>query len=101
MSEQPFSTRRELLRTTALGFGGLAFQALLAGSSVADESRSGEVSQPHFPARAKRVVFMFMKGGPSQVDTFDPKPMLDRDHFGTTDRFDSLLSKCQLLKEKR
>ena len=80
MSEQPFSTRRELLRTTALGFGGLAFQALLAGSSVADESRSGEVSQPHFPARAKRVVFMFMKGGPSQVDTFDPKPMLDRDH---------------------
>ena len=80
MSEQPFSTRRELLRTTALGFGGLAFQSLLAGSSVADESRSGEVSQPHFPARAKRVVFMFMKGGPSQVDTFDPKPMLDRDH---------------------
>ncbi len=35
---------------------------------------------PHFPARAKRIVFLFMKGGPSHVDTFDPKPMLDRDH---------------------
>ncbi len=35
---------------------------------------------PHFEARAKRVVFLFMKGGPSHVDTFDPKPMLDRDH---------------------
>lgn len=36
--------------------------------------------QPHFPARAKRVVFLFMKGGPSHVDTFDPKPLLTRDH---------------------
>jgi hypothetical protein len=36
--------------------------------------------QPHFPARAKRVIFLFMKGGPSQVDTFDPKPLLTRDH---------------------
>jgi hypothetical protein len=35
---------------------------------------------PHFPARAKRIVFVFMKGGPSHVDTFDPKPLLDRDH---------------------
>lgn len=35
---------------------------------------------PHFPPRAKRIVFLFMKGGPSHVDTFDPKPMLDRDH---------------------
>ena len=35
---------------------------------------------PHFPARAKRVIFLFMTGGPSQVDTFDPKPLLDRDH---------------------
>jgi hypothetical protein len=35
---------------------------------------------PHFDARAKRIVFLFMKGGPSQVDTFDPKPQLDRDH---------------------
>lgn len=35
---------------------------------------------PHLPARAKRVIFLFMKGGPSHVDTFDPKPILDRDH---------------------
>ncbi len=35
---------------------------------------------PHFPARAKRVIFLFMPGGPSQVDTFDPKPRLTQDH---------------------
>ncbi|HAC92305.1 MAG TPA: DUF1501 domain-containing protein [Planctomycetaceae bacterium] len=35
---------------------------------------------PHLPARAKRIIFLFMKGGPSHVDTFDPKPILDRDH---------------------
>ena len=35
--------------------------------------------QPHFPAKAKRIVFLFMKGGPSHVDTFDPKPLLTRD----------------------
>src|SRR5207248_11034375 len=35
---------------------------------------------PHFPARARRVIFLFMPGGPSQVDTFDPKPRLTRDH---------------------
>src|ERR1700738_607665 len=35
---------------------------------------------PHFPARAKQVIFLFMPGGPSQVDTFDPKPRLTRDH---------------------
>lgn len=39
-----------------------------------------QARQPHFPARAKRVVFLFMKGGPSHVDTFDPKPLLTRDH---------------------
>jgi len=35
---------------------------------------------PHFPRGPKRIVFVFMKGGPSHVDTFDPKPLLDRDH---------------------
>jgi hypothetical protein len=36
--------------------------------------------RPHFEPRAKRVIFLFMKGGPSAIDTFDPKPLLDRDH---------------------
>lgn len=67
----PLLQRREFLGAAALGFGQVAFQSLLASESV---------PRPHFPARAKRVIFLFMKGGPSHIDTFDPKPMLDRDH---------------------
>jgi len=80
--------RRRLLKTAAVGFGQLAFNALLAGDTTADDARSGISAHsggplapktPHLPARAKRIVFLFMKGGPSHVDTFDPKPLLDRD----------------------
>jgi len=73
-------TRRDLLQQAAVGFGNLALSALLA-----DEARSAgpkdrlAAKSPHFPARAKRVIFLFMKGGPSHLDTFDPKPLLDRD----------------------
>ncbi|MSR59366.1 MAG: DUF1501 domain-containing protein [Planctomycetaceae bacterium] len=78
--------RRELLRRTGGGFGALALAALLA-----DEARPGMAADsapaeyplaakaPHFVARAKRVIFLFMPGGPSQVDTFDPKPRLTQD----------------------
>ncbi len=81
------SNRRWLLKNSGLGFGYLAFRSLL-NSSLADELGPGNGSTshnplapkiPHFAARAKRVVFLFMKGGPSHVDTFDPKPLLDRD----------------------
>lgn len=75
--------RRQLLKNSAVGFGSLAFAALLNGGSRANEaapSTSRSVLKPHFAPRAKRIVFLFMKGGPSHVDTFDPKPMLDRDH---------------------
>lgn len=73
------STRRQLLKQSAVGFGHLAFASLLAGeSSTAGEATSPPL--PHHPPRAKRVVFLFMKGGPSHVDTFDPKPKLQRDH---------------------
>jgi hypothetical protein len=71
-------SRRRLLERTALGFGSLALASLLA-----DQSPAGEPTAPQplrIPARAKRVIFLFMKGGPSHVDTFDPKPLLDRDH---------------------
>ncbi|MEY4484372.1 MAG: hypothetical protein RL693_1824, partial [Verrucomicrobiota bacterium] len=70
-----------MLQRSAGGFGYLALQAMLGqekvGAAVANPLAS---KSPHFPARAKRVVFLFMKGGPSHVDTFDPKPLLDRDH---------------------
>ena len=74
-------SRRQLLQNSALGFGYLAFQSLFANSGIAAGANVNPLAAkaPHFPARAKRIVFLFMKGGPSHVDTFDPKPMLDRD----------------------
>jgi len=65
------ATRRDLLRRCALGFGGLALTAL---------ARAAEDSPPHFPARARNVIFLYMDGGPSQVDTFDYKPTLEKYH---------------------
>ncbi|QVL33739.1 DUF1501 domain-containing protein [Telmatocola sphagniphila] len=77
----PVMSRREALRTTASGFGLLALNSLLAqttqaGSDSPPSENPLAVRKPHFPARAKRIIFLFMHGGPSQVDTFDPKPML-------------------------
>src|SRR5437867_1399163 len=72
-------TRREMLRTGAAGFGGLALAALMQDECAAG-TRPLAVGAPHFTPRAKRVIFLFMHGGPSQVDTFDYKPLLERDH---------------------
>jgi len=70
-----------MLQRAALGFGGLAAASLLAGSTSAEGVTNPLAThEPHFPARAKRVIFLFMKGGPSHLDTFDPKPLLTRDH---------------------
>ena len=77
-----FLSRRNFLRSSACGFGSLALNALLQQQSFAKQSgASGGVTplatkHPHFPARAKRVIFLFMKGGPSQMDLFDHKPRL-------------------------
>ncbi len=65
----PFITRRELLRKASLGFGGLALSGLY-----------GAPVRPHFQARAKNVIFLFMEGGVSQVDSFDYKPLLAKHH---------------------
>ncbi len=70
-------SRRALLKNAGCGFGYLAF-AGLASEAAAAEPNPLSVKLPHFPARAKRVIFMFMHGGPSQVDTFDYKPTLAR-----------------------
>src|SRR4051812_39215774 len=72
-------TRRDLLKTTASGFGYLAFAAL-ANQAAAREAQSPlGVKSPHFLPRAKRVIFLSMAGGPSHVDTFDYKPKLKAD----------------------
>ena len=76
-------SRREFLRRGGAGFGSIALSALLAEeASASAQTPANPLSPrpPHFVARAKRVIFLFMPGGPSQVDTFDPKPRLTRDH---------------------
>jgi hypothetical protein len=71
-----------MLRQAGAGFGSLALAALLAEEASAAQPSANPLAPraPHFPARAKRVIFLFMPGGPSQVDTFDPKPRLTQDH---------------------
>src|SRR3954447_21752325 len=68
--------RRDVLRLMGNGFGMLALTDSLRAAGQGPLA----VKPPHFAARAKRVIFLFMNGGPSQVDTFDPKPALDRHH---------------------
>ncbi|MCH2126905.1 MAG: DUF1501 domain-containing protein [Pirellulaceae bacterium] len=68
-----------MLKASALGFGHLAFADLLNKVPAAAPANPLAARQTHFPARAKRIIFLFMKGGPSHVDTFDRKPKLDRD----------------------
>ena len=82
----PPISRRDMLARCANGFGAVALAALL-GDEVygADISPQRDVDPmapkpSHYPAKAKSVIFLFMDGGPSQVDTFDPKPRLDREH---------------------
>jgi hypothetical protein len=74
-------SRRTLLRDAACGFGALGLNALLAQEAAAASMDPLAPKQPHFPPRAKNVIFLFMSGGPSHIDSFDPKPLLDRDHL--------------------
>lgn len=82
MTSMSLYSRREMLRRSAVGFGSLAFASLLAEEGAHGQPGGDPLAtRPgHHPARAKRVIFLFMKGGPSHVDTFDYKPRLQRDH---------------------
>ena len=73
------TNRRDLLRTSAAGFGSVALAGLAAQQAFAEQTDAGPLTArvPHFAARAKRVIFLFMWGGPSHVDLFDPKPKLN------------------------
>src|SRR5258705_10179274 len=68
--------RREMLMTMANGFGMAALAQVVAASSPASSALAPKA--PHFAPKAKRVIFLFLNGGPSHVDTFDPKPMLTK-----------------------
>jgi len=71
-------SRRQMLKRSGVGFGYLALASLLAEQSPAT-AESPRQFIPHLKPRAKRVIFLFMKGGPSHLDTFDPKPRLQKD----------------------
>ena len=75
-------SRREALLRSGTGFGSLALADLMANESKAEVGKLDPLApkQAHYPSKAKHVVHLFMNGGPSQVDTFDPKPMLDKYH---------------------
>src|SRR5207244_1116219 len=86
-------TRREFLWEVGGGFAGLALIDLLSRDGFFSQARAGDETKraeaapyllaprkPHFATRAKHAVFLFMNGGPSHVDTFDPKPALAKFH---------------------
>ncbi|QDT51979.1 hypothetical protein Pan258_60760 [Symmachiella dynata] len=79
--EQPVC-RREMLLRCANGFGGLALAGLFGETVSAGKTSSDKnpfaPKEPHFAPKAKSVIYLYMDGGPSQVDTFDPKPALDK-----------------------
>src|SRR5438105_1833186 len=71
--------RRALLRAGACGFGSVALQAMMSGLARAAQNPLA-ARAPHFAPRARRVIFLFIQGGPSQLDLFDPKPLITRKH---------------------
>jgi hypothetical protein len=77
-------TRRDLLRRSGLGLGMLGLAGVLASDGRLGAAPAGDnplaPRKPHFPGKARRLVHLFMNGGPSHVDTFDPKPLLARFH---------------------
>jgi len=72
--------RRDLLQRCAGGFGAVALSALLCDRSFGAAASPFAPRPPHYRARAKNIIFLYMDGGVSQVDSFDPKPRLNRDH---------------------
>ncbi|MEJ6523179.1 MAG: DUF1501 domain-containing protein [Opitutales bacterium] len=71
-------SRRSMLKSCAMGFGGLALSALSAEGRDGSKISPLAPRQPHFTPRAKNVIFLYMDGGPSHVDTFDYKPALEK-----------------------
>lgn len=88
-------TRREFLWQTGGGFTGIALTAMLAADGFGKKARAAALAEgeldplapkaPHFAPKAKSVIFLFMYGGPSQVDLFDPKPVLNEKNGKTID----------------
>src|SRR3979411_3165099 len=77
-----FLSRREILQDVAVGFGAMALNSMLqterafGAESAMPAAYATAPKLPHFPARAKNVIFIYIGGGPSTIDMFDPKPAL-------------------------
>ena len=84
--EDLFLTRRQLLSRCGMGMAGVALNGIPALVAAAEESGEGiglnplAPRRPQFPGKAKAVIHLFMNGGPSHLDTFDPKPELTKLH---------------------
>src|SRR5213082_886065 len=81
----PYFTRRDMLLQAGTGFGAVALAGLLAKDRLQAASPNPQpldpglvFRHPHYPPKAKSVIFLFMEGGPSHIDTFDPKPELEK-----------------------
>src|SRR5688572_7187552 len=76
---EPVSSRREFLERAGLGCGMLALADLLGSpEQLRASSTSAPIKRPHYQPQAKSVIWLFMEGGPSGVDIFDPKPELTK-----------------------
>jgi hypothetical protein len=82
LARSPLLSRRHFLSRGSLGLGALGLASLLGdrmfGASLSAQPATGGLpGLPHFPAKAKRIIYLFQSGGPSQLDLFDPKPLLE------------------------
>ncbi len=101
LHSHPTRTRREFVRDAFAGFGGLALATFL------QEEQAHGARPPHFPAKARSVIFLFMAGGPSHLETFDPKPLLNKlegqrrpKEFGDV-KYQQIQSNAKLLGTRR
>ncbi len=80
MNQLSSMTRRDLLKRSGMGMGMLGLSSMLAAPNSAEAAARNPLAPkpPHFAPKAKRIIHLFMNGGPSHVDTFDPKPMLQK-----------------------
>src|SRR6266478_1892256 len=88
MTTDPFNnrnSRRQFLKSASCGFGFLALADLCTRVAAAETANPLAPKAPHFPARAKHVIFMYMGGAPSHVDTFDYKPKIQADDGKSVD----------------
>ncbi|MCH9023260.1 MAG: DUF1501 domain-containing protein [Planctomycetes bacterium] len=93
-SPEAYLTRRDFLYGLGSSIGSIAFSSLLAGEMLQGGVASNPLAPkaPHFPGKAKACIFLMMAGGPSHIDTFDPKPKLNQIHMQKFVREDKFVS---------